>query len=86
MKRILASRKIILDLLKWDILITSFRVYYASQYYAVIFLDDYLKESIDKVASHSSLPLLVSSISEIFTKEQPLKKKKNMWNCFKNIK
>ena len=76
MKRILASRKIILDLLKWDILITSFRVYYASQYYTVIFLDDYLKESLDKVASHSLLPLLVSSISEIFTKEQPIKKKK----------
>lgn len=76
MKRILASRKIILDLLKWDILITSFRVYYASQYYAIILLEDYLKEGIDKVDSHSSLPLLVSSISEIFTKEQPLKKKK----------
>jgi len=59
MKRILASRKIILDLLKWDILITSFKVYYASQYYAVILLDDYLKEGIDKVDSHSSLPLLV---------------------------
>jgi 26S proteasome regulatory subunit T5 len=61
------------NLTHWDIFLTSLKIYFVSQCYTLNFLKDSIKENEDKLISDSSLPLLVSSIAEIFFQEQNLK-------------
>ena len=77
MNRFRAKSDLIVDLTHWDIFLTSLKIYAGSQYYTLNFLKDSIKENEDKMISDSSLPLLVSSIAEIFFQEQNLKSKSN---------
>ena len=77
MKRFRAKSDLIGDLIYGDIFLTSLKIYFASQCYTLNFLKDSIKENEDKQISDSSLPLLVSSIAEIFFQEQNLKSNSN---------
>jgi|Transcript_31921 26S proteasome regulatory subunit T5 len=66
MKKKFQKHILTLNLTRWDILLTSLKIYFASQCYEINFLNDSIKESENKLISDSSLPLLVASIVEIF--------------------
>jgi len=74
MKRFCSKKNLKLDLTRWDIFLTSLKIYFASQCYALSFFKDSIKENEDKILSDSALPLLVASIAEIFYHRQPRKK------------
>jgi len=73
MKRLRSKSSLIVDLTRWDIFLTSLKIYFASQCYTLNFLKDSVKENEDKLISDTSLPLLVSTIAEIFFQGQNLK-------------
>lgn len=77
MKQFRSKSDLIANLTHWDIFLTSLKIYFASQCYMLNFLKDSIKENEDKLISDSSLPLLVSTIAEIFFQEPNLKFKSN---------
>jgi len=57
-------------LTRWDIFLTSLKIYFSSQCYSINILKESIKEMEDKITSDSSLPLLIASIAEIFFQEK----------------
>lgn len=67
------KHSLVLDLTRWDIFLTSIKIYFASQCYEINTLKESIKETENKLISDSSLPLLVASIAEIFSRERTSK-------------
>jgi len=73
MRKKLHKHSLVLDLIRWDIFLTSIKIYFASQCYEINILKESIKETENKLISDSSLPLLVASIAEIFFRERTSK-------------
>jgi 26S proteasome regulatory subunit T5 len=70
MKRNSLEKYVLFDLTRWDIFLTSLKIYFSTQCYSINILKESIKEMEDRITSDSSLPLLIASIAEIFFQEK----------------